>query len=209
MRTLRATSLWVSGGSVLSAAAASACCWLPLLLVVFGVSAGGLSMAFEKVRPFLLVVSPVLLGFGFYLNYFRQARCKEGECSSPNPDVRRVNRVVLWVASAAVLVFAFFPMYSGVLISRSATADTANGESQIILHVDGMTCDGCAVNVRTTLKNIPGVIDAVVSYADKRAVVTLDGEAPPSVSTLVGAIKRIGYEAAETAESPQDGDDAP
>ncbi len=42
------------GASVFSAILASACCWLPLLLVAFGTSAAGASAAFERVRPFFL-----------------------------------------------------------------------------------------------------------------------------------------------------------
>ena len=38
---------WAVGGSVVSALAASACCWIPLLLIALGISAGGLSAWFD------------------------------------------------------------------------------------------------------------------------------------------------------------------
>ena len=200
MKAIHATHFWVSAGSVVTAIIASACCWLPLLLVVFGVSAGGLSVVFEKARPFFLFASPVLLGFGFYLNYFRKPRCAAGECVTSNPRAQRLSRSVLWVATIAVVAFAFFPAYSGALFPGSDEAVAAHAE-RVILDVDGMTCEGCAVSVRTTLKNVPGVIDAVVSYTDKRAVVILDEESPPKTSTLIGAIKWAGYQAAEGVDT--------
>ena len=68
----RRTGLVTVGGSVLAALIASACCWLPLLLVTFGVSAAGVSAQFESVRPYFLALTAVLLGAGFYFSYFRR-----------------------------------------------------------------------------------------------------------------------------------------
>lgn len=56
-------------GALISAVFASACCWLPLLLVAFGVSGGTLSAAFEAWRPVLLPVTFVLLAVAFYVTY--------------------------------------------------------------------------------------------------------------------------------------------
>jgi len=50
---------------VLAALNASACCWLPLLLVTVGVSTAGVSAQFETVRPYSFALTAVLLGAGF------------------------------------------------------------------------------------------------------------------------------------------------
>ena len=53
-------------GALASAVVASACCWLPLLLIAVGVSGGALAATFEAWRPVLLPVTFVLLGLAFY-----------------------------------------------------------------------------------------------------------------------------------------------
>src|SRR5437870_4647955 len=42
------------------------------------------------------------------------------------------------------------------------------------LHIEGMTCGGCATAVKLVLKKTPGVVGSTVSYDEKRAVVTYD-----------------------------------
>ena len=58
-----------------SAVLASACCWLPLLLVGLGLSLslGGLVDALHTVRPYLLIVAGVCFAVGFYMVYFKAA----------------------------------------------------------------------------------------------------------------------------------------
>ena len=63
----------------------------------------------------------------------------------------------------------------------------------ITLRVEGMMCAHCEARVKKSLEEVPGVIGAAVSAADKTAVVT----AEPSVSaeSLVTAVTAQGYEA--------------
>ena len=49
-------------GALASAIVASACCWLPLLLIAVGVSGSALSATFEAWRPVLLPLPFALLG---------------------------------------------------------------------------------------------------------------------------------------------------
>jgi hypothetical protein len=84
--------------AIVSAVATIACC-LPLgFLGALG--AAGLGVFFGSLRPWLLGLSVVLLGFGFF-QYFRGARC----------GVKRstVTVVLLWVATLVVLLLALFP----------------------------------------------------------------------------------------------------
>lgn len=63
------------------------------------------------------------------------------------------------------------------------------------IKVEGMTCGGCAVGVRTALQHLDGVAKADVSYEEQRAVVTFD---PLKVSTdqLVETVRKFRYTAA-------------
>ena len=64
------------------------------------------------------------------------------------------------------------------------------------LPIEGMTCDACTVHVEREPAAVPGVRGAMVSYADGRAVATVDAEekAPDSAS-LVAAVAKAGYRA--------------
>lgn len=42
--------------------------------------------------------------------------------------------------------------------------------------VSGMMCDGCITNVKNTLKNIPGVIEAQVHLSEPQAIVSMQRE---------------------------------
>ena len=65
---------------------------------------------------------------------------------------------------------------------------------KVTLNVDGMTCGGCVASVTRVLKATPGVSDAVVELAVKRATVTFD-PARTSVPALKSAIDAAGYAA--------------
>ncbi|MCI0457336.1 MAG: cation transporter [Gemmataceae bacterium] len=192
-------ALWAAAGSVVSAVVASACCWLPLLLLAFGVSAAGVSATFAQVRPFFLLAAAVLLATGFYLTYVRKQVCAPGSaCAVPNPKLRRFNQVMLWVATVLVLAFALFPNYVGSLLGDGRARDAAEDAARsalVHLSIQGMTCEACAVRIEQSLKEVPGVRQATVSYAAGRARVMIDPTAPPSDAALLKAVEKAGYEA--------------
>ncbi|MBI4569200.1 MAG: cation transporter [Planctomycetes bacterium] len=196
-RTARAGIL-AAGASLLSAIMASACCWLPFVLVAFGASAAGASAAFERLRPIFLGVTPLFLGLGFYLAYFRKGACAPGSaCATPSRKVKRFNRAMLWVATVAVAAIAFFPNYVGFLWRRAppAATEVAAGVKTVTLGIDGMTCEACAASVEKELGAVAGVRRAFVVYGEGLATVTVDAASPPADSLLVGAVERAGYRA--------------
>jgi mercuric transport protein len=86
-------------------------------------------------------------------------------------------------------------MPMGGMMGEPATqALPAEATKVATIQVEGMTCGGCAIGVRTALKRLDGVARADVSYKDERAVVTFD---PAKVSTdrMLEAIRKVGYTA--------------
>ncbi len=191
------TGLWAAGGSVVSAVASSACCWLPLLLAGFGLSAGGTAASFEKFRPLLLGLTAILLGAGFYLSYRRRPACSAGgACPAPVAGFRRVNRAILWTAAIAAVVSAAFPSYVGHLLGGSSEADASQhaGTLTIVtMPIEGMHCEGCAALAENALLKIPGVESVAVSYRDSRATVNLDRNVLRADDALVEAVEALGY----------------
>ena len=85
----------------------------------------------------------------------------------------------------------------------TATLDrSADQKVRVTIPVGGMTCAACQASVQRALSKEPGVLDASVNLMSESAAITFDpGLTTPA--TLVGAIKRTGYE----AELPSAGQD--
>lgn len=114
-----------AAGSVIAAALSSACCWLPLLLIAVGLSAGGLSPAFATLRPWLMGVAVVSLVFGVWSNE-RRPRTREGcGCATVRSRRRALNRVMLAISALGVVAFALFPQYVEAVFGFEANASMA------------------------------------------------------------------------------------
>lgn len=207
-------------GAVVTSIVASACCWLPLLLIAFGFSAAGIGGIFEEYRPYFLTAAFVLLAFAWCLTYRSAIErawqrlsgkevqrptepCCAQEASSaaapsccPPASMRRLpfNKVMLWAATAVVIAFAFFPSYAGILLgdgsSRKVTEPTA---PVVTLRIEGMTCEACTAHIQKALADVPGVQSASIDYGSHTAHVAVDPKAPTSHETLVKAVERAGY----------------
>ena len=201
MRTRGAAAM----GSILAAMASSACCWLPLVLIGVGLSAAGVGAFFEQYRPFFLALALLLLGIGFYFNYFRKERCAPGEaCEMPNPKFRRFNRGMLWLSMLLVAAFALFPSYVGKLFGTmdAPSEIAATSTSKWTVGIQGMTCSGCEVTLETALSDVPGVTKVGASFESGSATLLVDVDSPPDSSAVADAVRRAGYEIQFTDPSP-------
>jgi hypothetical protein len=106
---------WFAIGSMLAAILASFCCILPIVFALTGFSILGASALFDAWRPYLLGLTFGILGAGFYFAYRPgKAQCAPGSACSM-PAANRAGRRMLWLAAAAVILFAAFPYYSGAV----------------------------------------------------------------------------------------------
>ncbi|RMD87797.1 MAG: hypothetical protein D6813_13050 [Calditrichaeota bacterium] len=97
-----------SVGSVLSALLASLCCIGPLVLSIIGAGSLGFAMALEPYRPYLIGLTVIFLGLGFYFTYRkREVRCEDGTCRVETGS--KINKIILWIATLIAVVFMFFP----------------------------------------------------------------------------------------------------
>lgn len=175
---------------------ASACCLGPIVVAGLGLSVAGVSSFFEPLRPAFLAVTAVLLGAGLYTSYFRRPTCEPGAACAGGPRQRRT-RALLWLASAGVVLVALFPVYGEGLLRAGTTGVSQAGEpgGVVRLAVSGMTCGACAVTVEQSLRGLPGVRSATVSYPDGEAVVETARDAAPSSDQILETVKRAGYRA--------------
>lgn len=194
------TDVAVSAGAAVAAVAAilsSACCWLPLLLIGFGVSAGGVAALFEAYRAPLLIGTGLLLSTAFYFAYRPQPACgRGGSCATPKRRLVKMNRFILWSATVLVVGFASFPGWMHLVVGSSG-AGAAAGETEtreVRYAVEGMHCAGCKGLLETELMRLPGVVTADVSYEQKSALVWVRSDAHVSDDAVAQAGQAVGFE---------------
>jgi mercuric ion transport protein len=116
----RATERLAVISGILGAIAASSCCVLPLAFVSVGVSGAwiGNLTALAPYQPYILALTLVMLGYGFYCVYRRsRAACSETNCERPLPS--RAVKLGLWVGAILVVVALIFPR----IVLMLSTAD--------------------------------------------------------------------------------------
>jgi mercuric ion transport protein len=97
-------------GGILGALAASSCCIVPLVLFSLGITGAwiGNLTALAPYKPFFVAGTTGILGYGFYLVYWkpRQACADDAACARPIPS--RLVQIALWTATVLVAAaFAF------------------------------------------------------------------------------------------------------
>ncbi len=217
---------WATGTSVIAAIASSACCWLPLSLLVLGISGGTIAATFEQWRPVFLPLAFLLLGIAFYLTYRKPGVAVQcaGEtsstdgtscCSAPAQGtgsgnycppgnskgftLKKLNKGMLWVAAAVVLAFTFFPNYVGALLGGNSGLASREDLKKVVVMVDGMTGKASEATIEKTLLEVPGVAGAEVSYEKAEALLGIKQDAEVSNEAILAAISKTGYKGWLTA----------
>jgi copper chaperone CopZ len=205
-------------GTVFSAIMASACCWLPLLLLAAGVSGVGIAATLETYRPLFIVVTFGFLAAAFYFTYRPKnaasdaghgccppASAAEGIASIDCCDsaqkgrfsMMAMNKVMLWGVTVLAVAFLLFPNYVGFLLANRDTASETVAESPLVTNttiaIDGMTCEGCAVALESRLKDMPGVLNARVDYSKKQAILTTESCCPIPKDDILKVIRESGF----------------
>jgi hypothetical protein len=119
-----------AAGSLLAAIVASFCCVLPIVFALTGFSILGASALFDAWRPYLLGLTFALLGLGFYFAYRPQReQCAPGSACAM-PATKRSGRLMLWLATAGVILFTAFPYYSGRVAEFLLSRVSAGGSGR-------------------------------------------------------------------------------
>ncbi len=196
---------WSFVGAISSLILATACCWLPLLLIVAGIGGVGLASTLAVYRPFFYGLAFVALGLAFYLTYRKPDKAaeecctvEEGQPPTLQERVRRFNKIALWPLAGLVILSLFIPRWTDAyLIQKQAETDSAvpsSAVTRVQFIVTNMDCAACAAGVEAALKAMPGVIDARVKYPEGNAYVVLKSRPDPAFrDTLADKIKSMGY----------------
>ncbi len=192
-------------GTIVSAIMASACCWLPLLLLALGVSGAGIASTLEAYRPLFIVVTFGFLAAAFYFTYRPKKPNAADDCCPPATgrkfNIMTLNKVILWIVTVMAVAFLFFPSYVGALVGAGKSNAVNSDMRQTVVNIEGMTCEGCAAIVAKAIQSVPGVQGVSVSYEKRRAIVGTDRPRPVSNEEILAALKQAGY-SGSVAEAP-------
>lgn len=205
-------------GTLVSAIMASACCWLPLVLLAVGVSGAGIAATLEEYRPYFMVITFGFLGAAFYYTYRPKNAAEtagEHDCCAAEPasgedccapangrfNMMAMNKVMLWGVTIMAVAFLMFPSYVGAFLSGDGKTVT-EGMNRAVIKLDGMTCEACSANVVNAVSEVPGVLAVEVDYAKSEAIVGTEFCCPLPRDDILSAISDVGYEGHITKELP-------
>ena len=185
------------GASVAAATGASLCCVIPIAAAVTGLGTITAGAVFETWRPYLLGMTALLLGAGFYLAYRDYNRaCAPGSLCATKP-VSRWSFGALALVAGAVVALAAFPYYSGpvaqVVLGQPASHPASSvALTAVTFRIPNMDCPACAVALSATLHKLPGV-GAVRTDVDSREAVVSYDPAMQNVEALENIIIEAGF----------------
>ena len=97
-----------TSGSLVSAFLASLCCIGPVVFSLICAGSLGFATMFEPYRSYLMGMTVLFLGAGFFFTYRkREVKCEDGTCKVESAAT--LNKVILWVAAIIATIFMLFP----------------------------------------------------------------------------------------------------
>ena len=205
-------------GTIISAIMASACCWLPLVLLAVGFSGVGIASTLEAYRPLFMVVTFGFLGAAFYFTYRPKKSATTGGhacCATEPPEgedccapaakgrfsIMTLNKAMLWIVTVMAVAFLLFPSYVGAFLGGSDGKTVTENMNSAVIKVEGMTCEGCSALVAKAIRTAPGVLAVEVNYEKGEAVVGTEICCPIPTDKILTALKDAGYSGEIVEES--------
>ncbi len=168
---------WALGVASALAAVALSCVSAAISFFVSGSGTPGIGTP-GPWRTSSLAGALVLLGLAFLFHFHGRARAKGNAAGAAHgrPAFSVWSGWILWTATAAVAVFASLPYLSGSLGLAPGTkhAGSPRANAHLVLAIEGMDCPVCAAGLQNSLRQIPGVRRAEVSFQDKQAALDYD-----------------------------------
>ncbi len=121
-----------------------------------------------------------------------------GAGTSGHCRVTMARQMLLWVATGATLCFALFPQWVGLAfrgMDNSPNGTRSSAQYRVVLSVEGMSCEGCALAVREAIRGVPGVLNVSVHLDRSEATVVLAMRQKATFDNILDAVRKAGYEA--------------
>lgn len=189
---MKSKSVTTITGTILAAILASSCCLGPLILAGLGIGSIGIFSSLEKYRHLFMIATFAFIGMAFYLAYRKK---KSEECCDINKvKMDRIKKVSLWVISVIAVCLLLFPYIYGAFGKSPSEIPVSDDLQQVVIKVEGMTCETCAISINFALLKIQGVRAVNVSLEKGEAIVGFDNNFKDiPTNRLLTAIENIGY----------------
>ncbi|MBU2445784.1 MAG: mercuric transport protein MerTP [Bacteroidetes bacterium] len=191
---------WLGAG-LLAAITASLCCITPVLAMLGGISGIASIFSFlEPLRPYLIGLTTVVLGYAFYSAY-KPKKVNDIGCACENEENPAKenflnSKAFLWVVTGVSIIMFTFPSYSHIFFPGTNNNKVVIKDSNVTeakLYIEGMTCPSCENSVDYALKSEVGVISASSSYKTGIVQVVFD-KSKVSENQLKKAVEeKVGY----------------
>jgi len=183
---------------VVSALLASACCVLPAIALLLGVSTFAFGTFVGKYHWYLQGAAIAILIWAWWA-FVKERRKLHGLASEMRHE--GLTKGILIVASVMVAAFTGFSSYTAIQrmtksASPSSTPGLAWAGELVSIPVKGMTCFSCEQHVEGGLKKLSCVVKAKASTVDENVIVQCKpGQA--NMRQMVQAVNATGYAAGE------------
>lgn len=187
------------GIGVVTAIASSLCCITPVLALVAGSSGAASSFSWiEPARPYLIGLTIIVLAFAWGQK-LKPKKVDDCGCSIEEKPKFLQTKLFLGMVTAFAIVMTLFPYYSHLFYSDNSDNTIVvdqKDKQELVIKVEGMTCDACQNHIDHTVNEVDGVISSQSSYDNGSTTVVFD-KSKTSYDQIVAAINSTGYKAIE------------
>lgn len=178
------------GTAVFSAVSLKLCCWGPLLLTgVAGISGSSVYFSWLTIlKPYLLAVAFLSIGFAFYQVYKKKKVDDCGNCETDKPSFFKSNFYVWLVAVFVVLMtlVSYYPQLFHQAMEKETVVVNKSNIQSITLNIEGMVCKGCEETINHSVNKIDGIVQVKTSHKSGVSVIEFD-----TTKTNSNAIKEV------------------
>lgn len=191
------------GAGLLTAITASLCCITPVLALIAGTS--GIASTFswiEPFRPYLIVLTILVLGFAWYKKLKPQ---KEIDCGCDTEEKSKFlkSKTFLAIVTVFAIVMLAFPYYSEIFYPNTEKQIVVVDKSDIKtieFQISGMTCASCEEHVNHEVNKLNGIVNSKVSYENRNAIIEFD-KTKTNETDIEKAINSTGYKVTDKKEN--------
>jgi mercuric ion transport protein len=166
------------GTAVFSAVSLKLCCWGPLVLTgVIGISGSSVYFSWLTIlKPYLLAIAFLSLGFAFYQVYKKK---RQDDCESC--ETKKVSffksKFYVWLVAVFVVVMtlvSYYPQLFHKTINNDIVSVNKSNTQIIEFNIEGMVCTGCEETINHSVKKIEGVLQVMTSHKEGTSIIEFD-----------------------------------
>ena len=178
------------GTAVFSAVSLTLCCWGPLLLTgVIGISGSSVYFSWLIIlKPYLLAIAFLSLGFAFYQVYKKERKEDCEKCETKKVSFFKF-KIYIWLVACFVITMtmvSYYPqMFHKTMSNEIVSVDKSNTKI-IKFNIEGMVCTGCEETINHSVKKIEGVVQVNTSHKEGTSIIKFD-----TTKTNSNAIKEV------------------